>query len=1019
MKATFIALILSVVLPGFTADSPKLPAGFKVTRFAGYPDISYPTGVAAGPTGEVYVCVDLNSSLDVEAHRGKIVRCVDTDGDGKADEFTDYVADIDSPRSSCFVDGTLYVVNPPFLTAFRDTDGDGVADEKRMLVKGMGFDLSFRGADHTSNGVRMGMDGWLYLAIGDYGFFKAVGTDGKTLHLHGGGVTRVRPDGSEIEHYSRYARNIYDVAVSPKLDVFARDNTNDGKGWNTRLHHFVAMADNGYPRLYKNFPNEHLQPLADYGGGSGTGAYWLDEPGFPAEFNNRLYTCDFTTSKVYVHPLEEQEATFSAGQSVFYDIKAIDMDCDGLSRIYVSDWTGGAYRYEKAEVGSVSRITYPGLKANQFPDLKAADVDALLENLKSASAVTRINVSRELLKRKTREVARGLQEVINDKSAPLSGRIAAIFTLKQKLGNRANKRLIKASADETIREWALRAATDHKGQLKGIDAGVVARFLQDSNPRVRLQAAISLARLGAAEATAEILKLAENPDAGFSDEKDLSKKYAANQAIPHTAVKAVVEMGAVTQCLKALDNKSLRAAALRALQQMHDLDAVNGLIERLSSASASETDYRIALLKTLFRLYQRDKAWDGKKWWTTRPDDRGPYFEPVTWEGSPAVKRAIEAGFDSIDEAYHSSLLYELRRNRIDPQDLAIEVKVDEVLAIIETIAPASTAIPLLQEAAVSGERDVHTRTAAFKTLGRIPGREAFKSQLAVLEDWRESDPNHAGYQAATREFVFDPLNAHRPKIVRDIIRKPKGYGGQITLMVALNLVDSPTGSPYLRSILAPIIQSKSGTVEFLNAVGELLLTKYLPEVEAALKSDKPAVATAAGPVAERLRKLSQLTAEEKQSVEKVGVESALKLALKISGDKTLGQQIFARQACLACHTVSQEGEQRGPYLGDAGSKWQRDYLLQSIIQPSAVVAQGFQTQWFETTAEFTYEGFVTGEADGVVELRNATGQIFRIQASDVVKRGTRKISMMPEGLVNNLSLFELASLLDYLQSLH
>ena len=194
--------------------------GFKVVTFAKPPQITYPTGVAASGNGEVYVSVDLNSSLDQKANRGKIVKCVDTDGDGVADKFTDYVPDIDSPRSSCFVGDTLYVVNPPFLSAFRDKDNDGVADEKVQLVTGMGFDLSFRGADHTSNGVRMGIDGWLYLAIGDYGYVEAKGRDGSTLHLRGGGVIRVRPDGTELENYALYARNIYDVAVSPKLDFF-------------------------------------------------------------------------------------------------------------------------------------------------------------------------------------------------------------------------------------------------------------------------------------------------------------------------------------------------------------------------------------------------------------------------------------------------------------------------------------------------------------------------------------------------------------------------------------------------------------------------------------------------------------------------------------------------------------------------------------------------------------------------------------------------------------------------------
>ena len=184
----FVSLLSAL---GLSQSVFGMPKGFKVVTFAKPPQVTYPTGVAASGNGDVYVSVDLNSSLDQKANRGKIVKCVDTDGDGVADKFTDYVPDIDSPRSSCFVGDTLYVVNPPFLSAFRDKDNDGIADEKVQLVTGMGFDLSFRGADHTSNGVRMGIDGWLYLAIGDYGFVEAKGRDGHTLHLRGGGVIRV------------------------------------------------------------------------------------------------------------------------------------------------------------------------------------------------------------------------------------------------------------------------------------------------------------------------------------------------------------------------------------------------------------------------------------------------------------------------------------------------------------------------------------------------------------------------------------------------------------------------------------------------------------------------------------------------------------------------------------------------------------------------------------------------------------------------------------------------------------
>ena len=123
---------------------------------------------------------------------GSVLRLVDRDSDGQADEYTMF-ATMDSPRGAVFDGDTLYVTHPPNLTAYRDTNSDGIADESRVLVRGLGFGLDFRGADHTVNGVEMGIDGWLYIAVGDYGLVKAVGTDGREVQMRGGGNVRVRP----------------------------------------------------------------------------------------------------------------------------------------------------------------------------------------------------------------------------------------------------------------------------------------------------------------------------------------------------------------------------------------------------------------------------------------------------------------------------------------------------------------------------------------------------------------------------------------------------------------------------------------------------------------------------------------------------------------------------------------------------------------------------------------------------------------------------------------------------------
>ncbi len=70
----------------------------------------------------------------------------------------------------------------------------------------------------------------------------------------GGGIVRIRPDGTGLEIVSRGQRNIYDVAVSPTLDLFTRDNTNDGGGWNVRLSYVPPGAHMGYPDPLHQLP---------------------------------------------------------------------------------------------------------------------------------------------------------------------------------------------------------------------------------------------------------------------------------------------------------------------------------------------------------------------------------------------------------------------------------------------------------------------------------------------------------------------------------------------------------------------------------------------------------------------------------------------------------------------------------------------------------------------------------------------------------------------------------------------
>ncbi len=81
-------------------------------------------------------------------------------------------------------------------------------------------------------------------------------------------------------------RNIYDVAIDPYMNVFTRDNTNDGGGWNIRFSHQVQSGEYGYPVLFKHFTDKIIPVLVDVGGGSGIGALFMDEPTWPDQYNH-------------------------------------------------------------------------------------------------------------------------------------------------------------------------------------------------------------------------------------------------------------------------------------------------------------------------------------------------------------------------------------------------------------------------------------------------------------------------------------------------------------------------------------------------------------------------------------------------------------------------------------------------------------------------------------------------------------------------------------------------------------
>jgi putative heme-binding domain-containing protein len=996
----------------------KAPAGFDVKLFAAPPDVTYPTCLAAAPTGELFIGIDENSSLDAKPGRGRIVKAIDTTGNGKADKFTVF-AKVDSPRGLWYDNGVLYVLHPPYLSAFYEDPKTGTAARSEVLVKGIGFDLNFRGADHTTNGIRMGIDGWLYIAVGDYGFIKAVGKDGKDLQFRGGGVVRVRPDGTELEVVSRGQRNIYDVAIDPLMNLFTRDNTNDGGAWDVRLSHVVPGCHFGYPSLFMHFPEDILQPLYDYGPGAPTGALYMQEPGFPDGFGDTLYTCEWGRNAVYRNPLEPNGATFKVKQSPFVELpRPTDLDVDGLGRIYISSWRGGEYHFKNPDVGYVIRVTPPGHKDVPFPDLAGATDADLLKHLASPSHVCRIYTQREILRRGDKPAfAEGLEQ-ITESGRTMQIRVAALFTLSQLRGPKSHPTLVNWTKNAELREFALRALADRKTQLEGVPAEPFLEALKDKSPRVRLAGVMGLTRLAKLETAPALLQRTTDTD----------------PVITHIAVRGLIEMRAIDACLAALDGKAhaLAPGAVAALQWIHDPRVADGLIQKLDQAK--DATLRQTILKGLARLYHSEADWDGK-WWSTRPDTSGPYFKPVTWSKSDDIGKTLRKAVAEADPVTLRVLAVEVRRNKLDVIDVTPSIlklakddptfKATAVDLLVGTPKIAADAMRWLEDLASSDKEKSVDRAKAVRGLQRAVGNEGLSAAVRALASFGDLDKAAPELVKAWEDFARDTKHAGDAKKAGNAAYFAKLTDGdkagqrEIAFAVLLQISGQKGANATAKATATAAIdkgwKKPETAASLLRAIGQMQSTGYNSQVKILLRDSRAEVKDAATFAAKRLR----LDANPSTATLKgMAYDKIVADVTKEKGDAKVGAQLFQLLRCTSCHTVSPTEPLNGPFLGGIRDRYSKAEIIESVLKPSAKIAQGFETVIFTLNNGRQLTGFIVRESGTEVEVRDGNGVVTVLAVKEIDTRAKSNISVMPEGLVDNLSVPEMAGLLAYLESL-
>ncbi|MEO2046920.1 MAG: PVC-type heme-binding CxxCH protein [Pirellulales bacterium] len=743
--------------PDTEARFPPLtvPAGFKVTLFACDPLVEYPSVIAIGPSpGSLFVAHDYLTGLGYEIVRKDEIRLLaDTDADGYADRSNIYADGFNSIQGLAYHAGSVYVMHAPLLTKLQDTNNDGVADTRHDLLQGLGLPPEQNDNRlHCANGITVGHDRWLYLALGDRGC-DVSRPEGDRLVFRAGGILRCRPDGTDLHVFSRGLRNIYDIALDQQLNVFVRDNENDGGDYMIRVYHCFHGSDHGYPYLFLDRPHEAMLPLADLGRGSSAGVAAYLETSFPAPDRNSLFACEWGRAIVQ-YPRQTQGSSFAKMQEADfvtgapddpYGFHPTDITVDHDGSLLVSDWADG--QRPKRGRGRIYRISYPGTPPADNLTVNISEsskFEQLLQQLNSDSYQQRVSAQQAIEQRDPTAIDR-LKRALQENKLRPQGRLHAIWTIAHAEGHAAINDLFDMAAkdsDQRVRAQAVRAIadlsdpvlTEHQLVADRGDEQLclrLANLAKQADPRVRLEVLIALRRLHWSQAP-----------------RWLSGNWTpADPALSHAAILLLRGSENWPAVLRLLDTPnqqesslpSLRVLALRALANQANQTVAAGLLKRLENEPT--TKRRQEYLDLLARIYKKPAEWT---YWGFRPSPRPA--NPVNWEFTSPIGAALAT-------LLHDPDLRKFTARRMVREKIPIPIislvewlhqqpSSDELALILEALRqqPLPIARELLTEIISNSSHSNENRLAALNDFVSAVDSKS-ESQLLTIGQSLQADP--------------------------------------------------------------------------------------------------------------------------------------------------------------------------------------------------------------------------------------------------------------------------------------
>lgn len=878
----------------------------------------------------------------------------------------------------------------------------------------------------------------------------------------GGTIIRTDTEGHAVELFAGGLQNPYDLAFNREGELFTCDSDmewDSGMPWYrpTRVNHVSAGAEFGWRSGWMKWPNyfaDSLPPTLELGRGSPAGMEVYDHYMFPTRYHNTLFVCDWSRGRILAVRTKPNGASYKATAEVF--VEGQPLNCTDIA-VGPDGWlyfcTGG-----RDTEGGIYRVVWDG-KVPASVLNRGKGLAGVLSQPQLNSAWARQEVA--VVKR---QLGDAWQEELTDAAENVENTIGIrlrALELMQLFGPAPTSDLLVSISRDRSPLMRAKAAkllglhTDDESQDR------LAALLDDRDLMVQRAACESLVRGGQPLPAKRLLRLLGSPDRYVS--------WAAGRALQQLPTDKWEEAALELPEARAFVNGSVALLAMKPQQE-----TIVALLERCRQfMSAYLTDDEFVGMLRVIELACVKGEIDGDN----VPELRKQLFEEypardprmnrelarilIYLQHPDFAERLVDQLVSDTPSVERMQLLMHahfLRTGWSTPMKLEVLRGFEEARAIqggksfagyIEKAARDFFAAFDEDEQQLVLADGVKWPSSALSVLAKLPEHPSPETLATIQKmdrkvkrlDTEASKKLRIGICAvlggsgdeksmAYLRELFDEEPDRRVTIAMALAQKPEGENWPYLLrslsivegaaaqevLSKLAQVDRTTDEPEMlrQVIIRGLMLRESGGRRAADLLEKWTETKLTAPADPWDKT----LAAWQNWFIEKYPELPEpkLPVDaEKNHWTYQELYSYLNGPQGSQGVPARGAVLFEKAQCIKCHRYGDRGDTVGPDLTNVSKRFQRKEILESILFPAQVISDQYATQTVVTKDGKSYTGMVAPRGDGSLVILQATGDQVIVAEQSIEQTVRNKTSAMPDGLLNTLSVEDIADLFAYL----